>query len=138
MALGVILLIVGLYGLGHAGPPDNTVVYVHSAAAALLLIAATSCARVRTCLDVPLGRLLGQYSFAIYLLHVLILMSLGMLTFLLLLNLMGHQIAVTISILTTILGTLAVSYLMVRFELWWLPVVHSVTALVPLGRPSSP
>jgi peptidoglycan/LPS O-acetylase OafA/YrhL len=131
VALGVTLTAVGLYGLGYDSSieaylwiPPGSNVYVHSAAAALLLFAATSCKPIRTCLDVPLGRLLGRYSFSLYLLHLLILMSLGMLTFLLVLELVGLRIAVVISILATIFGTVAASHLLVRFELWWITVVN--------------
>jgi peptidoglycan/LPS O-acetylase OafA/YrhL len=131
MAFGLILSAVGLYGLGyrasidayHWVPPVHKV-YVNIIAAALLLFAATRCERIRRCLDVPLGRLLGRYSFPIYLLHVLILMSLGMLTFLLLLNVVGYGVAVAISLLSTILGTLAMAHLLATFEVWWIPIVH--------------
>src|SRR4029450_13705579 len=100
--------------------------------AALLLFAATRCDWIMRCLDVQLGRLLGRYSFPIYLLHVLILMSLGMMVFLLLFDVMGREIAIAISILTTILGTLVVAHLLTKFERWWIPSVHRAALLIQI------
>jgi len=141
VALGLILSAVGIYGLGyvesvgayHWLPQVNTV-SVHAFAAAVLLFAVTRCELMTRCLDVPLGRLLGRYSFPIYLLHVLILMSLGMLVFLLLFDVTGRGIAMAISILSTVLGTLAVAHLLAKFEQWWIRSVHHAALSISFLR----
>jgi peptidoglycan/LPS O-acetylase OafA/YrhL len=103
--------------------PVQNFVYIHSLASAALLASVAFCPPLRQPLDGIIGRKLGQYSFPVYLLHVLIIMSLGMAVFMLTLPI-GMTAAIIASVLSSIAGTIAASSALAYFEVRWVALVN--------------
>ena len=77
---------------------------VHTIGATGLFISIAFCGDIRKHLDGAMGRTLGRFSFPIYLVHVPVIMSLGMVVFVPLFPLIGWTQAMSVSILASLAG----------------------------------
>jgi peptidoglycan/LPS O-acetylase OafA/YrhL len=108
-------------------------------AAALLLFSVVFCPRLSRYLDGPLGSTLGRFSFPIYLTHLLVIFSAGMATFVLVDRWAGRGVAIALSVIVSILGTMVVAHVLSLFEAIWIPFLNrNVDRLIALALHAGP
>ena len=140
------LLLLGLFLLGYRAPlgayafmmplqgVDRETMYVFSSilGGALILVACTGCATLNRALQNSLARLLGQISFPLYLLHVILICSLGAALFVRLAS--GSRDDYFHSVFNTALVLMAVlfflSLALAGVDRWWIGHVNRVFARV--------
>jgi peptidoglycan/LPS O-acetylase OafA/YrhL len=143
--LGILMVAVGIFGLGYvdsvdayAWIPTVNRIYVHSAASVLLIMAATSWEPLRRALNGPIGRKLGVYSFPIYLVHLLVIMSLGMAVFVALDDSIGRIGAVIATVTVSLAGSAAAAHVLALIDRRWVSLVNrSASRLFALALPRS-
>jgi peptidoglycan/LPS O-acetylase OafA/YrhL len=113
---------IGAYAFLDRSPP----ILIETLGATSLLTGMLACPALGHPLRGHIGRLLGRYSFPIYLVHVLLLMSVGTTLFLLLYQ-SSYEVAVAVAIIGTIVSTMAIAYCLAAFESWWLPLLNKAT-----------
>ena len=97
---------------------------MHGFAAALLIAAVGFCASLSRSLDGRFGSRLGRYSFPIYLIHLLVILSIGMFSFVFLYPSIGYTPAEIISIAISHAITIAVAHMFSLFEGRWIALVN--------------
>ena len=125
------LLLIAIYLLGYvsnfgwyAWAPSGITAYLHTLASTLLIIAVTRCPPLRLKLDGTVGRILGRYSFPIYLAHLLAIFSVGTISFVLLYPLIGYVGAQFTSVVISLIGTAVLAHLLALFEGRWIAFVN--------------
>ena len=129
--LAIPLLVTALYLLGYGASvgayawlPAIPREFLHCLAAFLLIVSVGFCPALRKHLDGSVGKLLGRYSFPIYLTHCLMIMSVGMIAFVSSYPLCGYAASSAISILASLAATIAASHLLSLFEARWLAALN--------------
>jgi peptidoglycan/LPS O-acetylase OafA/YrhL len=129
--LAVPLLLIAIYLLGYGSSidyyawlPSGYAPYLHGVAATLLILAVAYCAALRQKLDGAVGRTLGRYSFPIYLVHLPMILSGGMIAFVELYPSIGYAAAQIASIAVSIIGTIVAAHLLALFEGRWINFVN--------------
>lgn len=115
-----------LHFLGN-GPDRN--LYVWIAASVLLIVSVERNAPVRRLLSSRAGAFLGRLSFPIYLVHFLVMCSLGCWTWLALLHSHG-RLAAMLAIPVTVIGSVIVALPLISFDRWWTASVNRVAASI--------
>lgn len=120
-----------LLALLYGRPPPS--IYVHAAAAALLILAIEGSAPLRAVLSGGWAAALGRLSFPIYLLHLPVLCSAGALAFVA----EGGGLQGTLAAVVATLGvTLALAWPLARLDGWWTGRLNALAAwLLPAPRP---
>jgi peptidoglycan/LPS O-acetylase OafA/YrhL len=104
-------------------PSSVIAVFIQAFASAMLIACVEFCQPMRRTLDCRAGRLLGRYSFPIYLSHLLMLLSVGMLSFLVVYRLSGFLTAEIISVVAILISTFVAAHLLSLFEARWIDLV---------------
>ena len=126
--------------------PVKNPIYVHGCAAVLILAAVAFCPQISRHLDGRAGVLLGRYSFPVYLIHILVIMSLGMFIFVHFEPIIGFPTASAITVLVSLFGFTMAATALMFVEEWWVKVVGKIPDLMlgpkakvdQLGRVRSP
>jgi peptidoglycan/LPS O-acetylase OafA/YrhL len=113
---------IGLYAWVPSGSP----VFVQTAAAGLLIASVGCCPALRKNLDGQVGQVLGRYSFPVYLIHVLMILSVGMFSFVALYPLVGLAVAQVGSILMALACTFIVAHCLSLLETRWIGLVSNL------------
>src|SRR5262249_32940101 len=132
------LFLIAIYLLGFGSSrvglyrwiPFGDATYLYGLGASLLLVSVVFCSPLHQKLEGVVGESLGRYSFPIYLVHVLVILSAGMSVFCLLYPLIGFAAAQIAAITTSLVGTLVVAHLFSLFESRWIVVVNKVADYV--------
>lgn len=126
------IVAVSLYLLGYeintgyyAWIPAINSVQLYAVASTALIGAVIFCPHLQSPLDGRIGRLLGRYSFPVYLTHTLAILSVGAMTLAFLLPTLGLAGAACISIAVSLIATIATAHALAVFEGWWVPKVNA-------------
>lgn len=111
------------------GDSQNRNTYVWIAASVLLIVSVERNAPVRRLLSSRLGAFVGRLSFPIYLVHFLVLCSLGCWTWLALLHSYG-RVAAMLAIPVTLVGSVIVALPLISFDRWWTASVNRIAAQI--------
>jgi peptidoglycan/LPS O-acetylase OafA/YrhL len=143
VALGMIALAIYLWGytgrsVGAFVPvatilpnmPSLSLTYVYMVGAALLIVAVESSATLRRVLSGRWALMLGQLSFPLYLVHVLVLCSLGSFALVMTNSVIRPPYPNIIAAAVTVVGSVAFAVPLVLFERWWIGLVNRGSATI--------
>ena len=138
---GVVLVLFGLLLLSYEGPagifaglaqlalPDGAesifVVVMQSAGSIVLMLALLRTAALAQRLSGPVARALGELSFPVYLVQVIVICTVSSWTFVALAT-TGAPLQIPLTLGATLLGTLVVAAPLVSLERWWVPFVNTL------------
>lgn len=104
-----------------------------TAGALLLMLAVETSPSIKFKLSGPIGVFLGKLSFPVYLVHFLVLASVGCAVWLLTIN-AGPWVAFTCAFLITVAASIAVALPVITFDRWWTALVNrAANLMVPQG-----
>lgn len=120
--------------LGNSPDRDT---YICVAASVLLIVGVERNTPVHRILSTRAGAFLGRLSFPIYLVHFLVMCSLGCYTWLTLQHTYGRHAAM-LAIPVTFVGSVIVALPIIRFDRWWTANVNRIAAsIIPPRRIST-
>jgi peptidoglycan/LPS O-acetylase OafA/YrhL len=142
LLLAAPMLLLALYLFGYrtnvgyyAWLPSTQVDFVYCASAVLLMISVGFCPVLQRSLSGHFCRALGRYSFPLYLVHCLMILSVGTISFVILFPILGFQLAAAISIGIILLSTAGLAHLLSVFETFWLRFVNQLTDAMVVRAP---
>jgi peptidoglycan/LPS O-acetylase OafA/YrhL len=139
-------VIAGLYCLGYVesvgayswlapvsgGSVENAQILLHTLGSVLIIYGTMRCRSAFAVMSRPFGAWLGLLSFPVYLVHTLVICSIGSSAFV-----YGHEhgfslrLAIGVAFAATVLGTLALAVPLMLFDEWWMKRVdQGVRALI--------
>ena len=140
LAVVVLFGVVGLYLVGYTDGADYrgmpligahvSPVMIQTVAALLILVAIEGAPAVQRALSGKFAVLLGRLSFPVYLVHTLVICSLGCATLVLVQGHLPGRWPRICAVLVSIAGTLAVAWPLAMWDVWWVRQVNRAAAIL--------
>jgi peptidoglycan/LPS O-acetylase OafA/YrhL len=124
--------------LGRLGVTPAWEFYINMAGAVMLILGVESNPKAHRWLTGRFGAFLGRLSFPIYLVHFLVLTSIGCYVWLLLIHAYGPDVAMVASIFVSVVVSVVASLPMMAFDRWWTSQVNRVAIVVMRAITGSP
>lgn len=104
--------------------------YVWILASALAIVSIESSAMLAKHLSGRTGRFLGSMSFPIYLVQIVVICSIGAYVFVATVNVLPYPFPGLLACVVCIAGTFVAALPLRSFDLWWVPAISKVAAIV--------